>query len=210
MFMVIRRRWLRASSAGVDAANCIPTVRHETVYIRLARGDAMPSWTPNFDWITDHLAVGGSFRREQTERLTEHGIRAVVDLRNEDVDDERLLGRHGIELLHLPTQDMCGVAQEHLDRGVRFAVRHLDRGERVLVHCEHGIGRSAVLALCILVQRGRAPLEALDLLKDRRARIAPSPEQFACWSRWLEQHRRVHASVWQVPDLDDFKTIAYR
>jgi protein-tyrosine phosphatase len=93
---------------------------------------------------------------------------------------------------------------------VRFAARHLDRGERVLVHCEHGIGRSAVLALCILVQRGRAPLEALELLKDRRARIAPSPEQFACWSRWLGQHRRANSHVWEVPELDDFKAIAYR
>jgi protein-tyrosine phosphatase len=171
----------------------------------------MASWTPNFDWITDHLAVGGRFQPDQAKRLTrEHGIRAVVDLRNEDVDDARLLRRHGIALLHLPTQDMCGVDQEHLDRGVRFAARHLDCGERVLVHCEHGIGRSAVLALCILVQRGRAPLEALELLKDRRARIAPSPEQFACWSRWLEQHRRVHAPAWQVPEFDDFKAIAYR
>ncbi len=29
----------------------------------------MASWTPNFDWVTDHLAVGGSFHPRQTERL---------------------------------------------------------------------------------------------------------------------------------------------
>jgi protein-tyrosine phosphatase len=171
----------------------------------------MPSWQPNFDWITDHLAVGGSFPARQTERLLrEHGIVAVVDLRNEDVDDERLLRSHGIALLHLPTEDMCGVDLAHLDLGVEFAARHLDRGERVLVHCEHGIGRSAVLALCILVARGREPLAALELLKHRRERVSPSPEQFACWSSWLAARRRRVQCDWDLPDLDDCKAIAYR
>jgi len=171
----------------------------------------MSSWQPNFDWITDDLAVGGSFLAEQTERLTrEHRIRAVVDLRNEDVDDERLLRRHGITLLHLPTQDMCGVDRAHLDRGVVFATEHLDRGERVLVHCEHGIGRSAVLGLCVLVERGMAPLEALELMKSRRGGVSPSPEQFACWSDWLARRRRRGAVDWEVPEFDEFKAIAYR
>jgi len=171
----------------------------------------MSSWYPNFDWITEQLAVGGRFGSEQTERLTrEHGIRAVVDLRNEDVDDEQLLRRHGITLLHLPTEDMCGVDHAHLERGVAFASEHLDRGERVLVHCEHGIGRSAVLALCILVHRGHAPLDALELLKERRSRVSPSPEQFACWAGWLEHRQRSRPRDWQVPEFDEFKAIAYR
>jgi protein-tyrosine phosphatase len=166
---------------------------------------------PNFDWITDELAVGGCFDPKQTESLArEHGIRAVVDLRNEDVDDVLLLRRHGIALLHLPTEDMCGVDAAHLDEGVRFASSRLDRGERVLVHCQHGIGRSAVLALCVLVQRGHEPLRALSLMKDRRDRVSPSPAQFACWLQWLESHRPAHAASWTLPDFDAFKAIAYR
>jgi len=171
----------------------------------------MTDWQPNFDWITDSLAVGGRFPPEQTGSLArDHGIRAVVDLRGEDADDEVLLRRHGIALLHLPTEDMCGVDAAHLDAGVRFASSHLDRGERVLIHCQHGIGRSAVLALCVLVQRGQPPLEALALIKDRRALVSPSPAQFSCWSQWLESHRGTHGAAWDVPDFDAFKAIAYR
>jgi len=170
----------------------------------------MPS-TPNFDWITEKLAVGGCFAPEQTESLArDHGIGAVVDLRNEDIDDAHLLRRHGITLLHLPTEDMCGVDAEHLDEGVRFVCARLDRGERVLVHCQHGIGRSAVLALCVLVQRGQAPLQALGLMKDRRDRVSPSPSQFACWLAWLERHRAAHDLPWEPPDFDAFQRIAYR
>jgi predicted protein tyrosine phosphatase len=165
----------------------------------------------NFDWITDELAVGGCFAPEQAESLSrEHGIRAIVDLRSEDADDELLLRRHGITLLHLPTEDMCGVDAAHLDEGVRFASRHLDRGDRVLIHCQHGIGRSAVLALCVLVHRGQAPLPALALMKDRRALVSPSPAQFACWSQWLERHRSASDLAWDPPDFDAFKAIAYR
>jgi protein-tyrosine phosphatase len=171
----------------------------------------MSDWRPNFDWITDNLAVGGSFPARAATRLVgEHGIRAVIDLRSEEADDEALLRAHGIASLHLPTHDMCAIDRAHLDRGVEFAARHLDRSERVLVHCAHGIGRSALLALCILVDRDLAPLAALELLKDRRRRVCPTNEQLECWSAWLAAQRRRRPCDWEVPDLDDCKAIAHR
>ena len=171
----------------------------------------MTDWRPNFHWITAELAVGGSFPGEHVPRLAgEHGIGAVVDLRDEAKDDEQLLRRHGIALLHLPTVDMCGVDADHLESGVRFSSEQLDRGARVLIHCEHGIGRSAVLGLCVMVQRGHAPLQALALMKDRRALVSPSPDQFACWCGWLERHRRANDVPWAVPSFDEFAGIAYR
>ncbi|RYY92500.1 MAG: protein phosphatase [Comamonadaceae bacterium] len=169
------------------------------------------SWQPNFDWIHTQLAVGGSFPGEQAPQLAAaHGIRNVIDLREEDSDDEALLLANGIALLHLPTPDMCGVAPEHLDHGVRFACDALDRGERVLVHCEYGIGRSATLALCILVRQGHAPLDALRTMKARRALVSPSPVQFDCWHAWLERYRKATPVDWSPPHFDDFQLIAYR
>ena len=90
----------------------------------------MSAWRPNFHWITHELAVGGSFASEHVARLAdEHGIGAVVDLRNEDRDDEQLLRAHGITLLHLPTEDMCGVEAPHLAQGVALRLR-ADRPRR--------------------------------------------------------------------------------
>ena len=171
----------------------------------------MTDWHPDFHWITPEIAVGGSFPSEHVRRLAaEHGVGAVVDLRDEAKDDEQLLRRHGIALLHLPTVDMCGVDPGHLASGVAFSCEQIERGARVLVHCEHGIGRSAVLGLCVMVQRGHSPLQALGLMKDRRALVSPSPEQFACWCGWLERHRRAHDVAWSVPSFDQFANIAYR
>jgi protein-tyrosine phosphatase len=175
------------------------------------RQRTMTTWKPNFSWITRELAVGGSFPSERAEELASaHRIRAVVDLRNEAKDDETVLRRHGMTLLHLPTEDMCGVDAAHLDEGVAFASAALDRGERVLIHCEHGIGRSATLALCVMVFRGERPLDALEQMKSRRALVSPSPAQFACWSKWLARHRELQRAPWEVPDFDAFQAIAYR
>lgn len=159
----------------------------------------------DLSWITETLAIGGCFDCAASERLArEHGIGGVVDLRQEACDDVARLALHGIEHLHLPTEDHGPVTLEHLRAGVAFAGRVLDAGRRVLVHCQHGIGRSAVLALCVLVARGHAPLDALALAKSRRDLVSPSPSQYQAWASWLRAHR--HA----VPSFDEFAAIAYR
>jgi protein-tyrosine phosphatase len=173
--------------------------------------DAAETWQPNLTWITDRLAVGGSFPAEQAETLAKvHGIHTVVDLRTEACDDEAVLQRHNITFLHLPTDDHCGVSPAMLRDGVDFVNRHIDRGEPVLVHCEHGIGRSATLALCVLVSRGMEPLEALELAKSRRSLVSPSPAQFQAWTGWLRDWARDHPVSWRLPGFDAFKAIAYR
>ncbi len=156
-----------------------------------------------FSWITDELAVGGHVPGERTAELArEHGIAAVVDLREEARDDEHALRSHGIAFLHLPMPDSLGAPLALLSDGVDFARDYA--GKRVLIHCQHGIGRSALLALCVLVDRGMPPLAALSLAKDRRDQISPSPAQFEAWARWLR-----HAGH-PVPVFDDCAAIAYR
>ena len=164
----------------------------------------------NLSWITDHLAVGGSFRSDATEALVRDlGIAAIVDLRIEACDDVALIRQHGVLFLHLPTKDLCAVSQEMLSEGVGFVTPHLAAGERVLVHCEHGIGRSATLALCVLVAHGHDPLDALSLVKGRRSLVSPSPAQYEAWAAWLERFRRESDAAWEIPSFDAFASIAY-
>ena len=171
----------------------------------------MAQWQPNLSWITDTLAVGGSFPAERTRDLAEAlGVRAVIDLRVEACDEEEVLREHAIAFLRLPTEDHGAVSQPMLHNGVAFANRHLDRDERVLVHCEHGIGRSATLALCVLVSRGAAPLAALEEAKTRRALVSPSPAQYEAWRTWLTAWKQAHGAPWELPSFNAFKAIAYR
>jgi hypothetical protein len=162
-------------------------------------------------WITESLAIGGSFLASDASALAyDHGVDAVIDVRGESCDDRHGLAAHGIDFLHLPTPDFEAIRPRKLRRGVAFAAGHHLAGRRVFVHCTHGIGRSALLGLCVLVARGPAPLDALVLAKDLRERVSPSPMQFAGWVDWLARWRRDHDVAWSVPSFDEFQAIAYR
>jgi protein-tyrosine phosphatase len=155
-------------------------------------------------WITEDLAIGGAFLPTAIPVLArEHRIRAVVDLRAEQCDDRALLAGHQIRLLHLPTLDHHPIEDLMLARGIAFIAEQLVVGARVLVHCQYGIGRSVLLVLCALVERGMAPLDALTLAKQRRSCVSPSLAQYRAWSSWLEA-RGVAA-----PSFDDFARVAY-
>jgi hypothetical protein len=79
-----------------------------------------------------------------------------------------------------------------------------------VIHCEHGIGRSATLALCVLVASGHAPLDALELAKTQRPLVSPSPARYEAWVRWLARWRVAHRPAWDLPEFEAFKAIAYR
>lgn len=152
----------------------------------------------------DGLAVGGCFPAESASVLgVNFAIKAVVDMREEDCDDAHALARANVRFLHLPTPDLHPVSLEMLNRGVQFTGEHLDRNERVLIHCQHGIGRSAMLALCVMVDRGMEPLEALAQAKQRRMHVSPSPSQFEGWAAWMRAHGH------RPPPFEEFAAIAY-
>jgi predicted protein tyrosine phosphatase len=159
----------------------------------------------DFHWLTEELAVGAAFPMTDAQRLAaDHGIRAVIDLREEDCDDIELLRAAGIDFLHLPTTDQMSPPETLLERGVEFAREHIGRGNRVLIHCQGGIGRSPLLALCVLVELGFEPLDALAHAKDRREAVSPSFEQYEGWVRWLARRGK------KAPDYHSFGCIAYR
>jgi predicted protein tyrosine phosphatase len=162
-------------------------------------------------FIAPGLAVGARFPMEAAARLArEHGIGRVVDVRVEACDDEAVLRLHGIALLHLPTLDTRAISQAKLRDGVAFASAGLDRGERVLIHCQYGIGRSALLGLCVLVARGDSPLVALERAKRARPVVSPSPEQLEALAVFSTRVRAETGAEWPVPTFDELGAIAWR
>jgi Dual specificity phosphatase, catalytic domain len=161
----------------------------------------------NLSWVTPDLAVGGALPAGGATGLAEdQQIGAVIDVRAEACDDVSEMQAAGLRFLHLPTEDHAAVTQAMLDRGVGFARDAATAGLKLLIHCEHGIGRSALVALCVLADRGYAPLEALARAKAGRALVSPSPAQYEAWTLWL----RRRAADAEIPSFDAFAAIAYR
>lgn len=144
----------------------------------------------NLSWITAQLAVGGAPRRRDYRRLATMGVSAVIDAREEAVDDAAALARLGIELLHLPTTDRHGLSQEHLLEGVRWALERLADGRKVFVHCQHGVGRGPLLGAAILVGQGMSAPEALHVVRARRWQAAPNDRQIEALLAFEERWKR--------------------
>jgi hypothetical protein len=173
------------------------------------RADEGPD--PNFHWPLPDLAVGGRVLLEVAEALARRwGVRRVVDLRAEEQDDVELFRGHGVEVLHLPTPDMRPVEPALLWRGVRWVREGLGRGERVLVHCEYGIGRSVLLTACVLVSLGDAPCAALARIKGARAVACPAPDQLHALLDWAADWHRQANTPCPAATWDDLARIAYR
>lgn len=161
-------------------------------------------------FVAPGLAVGACFPMEGAARLAaDHGIARVVDVRVERCDDEAVLRLYGIRLLHLPTEDTRAISQTRLAHGVAFASEGLEVGERVLIHCQYGIGRSALLACCVLVNRGASPLEALEAAKRARPVISPSPEQLGALAEFSARVKAARGAPWEVPTIQALGVIAW-
>ncbi len=61
----------------------------------------------------------------------------------------------------------------------------LSSGKNVLIHCRQGIGRSGLIAVCLLIDSGLPLEEALRILSS--ARGLPVPET-AEQRQWLHRH----------------------
>ncbi|HEY7984074.1 MAG TPA: dual specificity protein phosphatase [Ktedonobacterales bacterium] len=128
----------------------------------------------NMSWITPQLAVGGRIHPEDIARLAKLGVTRVVDTRSEHCDDRAALAAHGIELLYLPTPDTFPLTLEQLAEGTEWIVAQIAAGERVLVHCEHGVGRSVLLTAAALVTGGMSAEDAIRLVQSGRWQAAPN------------------------------------
>lgn len=177
---VIYRRWTRI------AVRLFP---EDSWQARLATklGIPLPDRL-NMSWITPQLAVGGRILEADIPRLAKVGVTRVVDTRSEHMDDVAALGRYGIELLYLPTVDTAPLTLDQLTRGAEWVDAQLNAGQRVLIHCEHGVGRSVLLTAAALVGRGMSAHEAMRLIQRRRWQAAPNHRQM---QRLVEFERRV-------------------
>jgi protein-tyrosine phosphatase len=131
----------------------------------------------NMSWVTPQLAVGGRIRLEDIGAVARAGITHVVDTRSEHSDDAQALAKEHIELLYLPTRDTKPLTIEQMTQGARWVSARIQEGGRVLIHCEHGVGRSALLTTAVLVYDGMSADDALHLVQQKRWQAAPNHSQ---------------------------------
>jgi protein-tyrosine phosphatase len=146
---------------------------------------------PDLTFITNSLAVGGALRSDrQIGALPGLGITAVVDMRSESLDNVAELERLGIRFLHLPTKDWTPPTQEDLTTGTAWALDEMAHDGKVLLHCQHGVGRSVILGGAVLVKMGYDWQTALRLIREKRVGAAPHGDQVAALAEFAENQKK--------------------
>jgi len=90
------------------------------------------------------------------------------------------LGQAGIAWRHFPIVDFGTPAPDALPAWSPLSAEShaaLDQGEGVLLHCRGGLGRSGMIALRLMVERGEEPEAALARLRQIRPGAVETEEQ---------------------------------
>lgn len=154
---------------------------------RLRRGGGRSAGAPDYSWVTERLAVGRAM--PSPLEAVRAGFDAVIDVRAEaDREELHTYRGAGLDLLWLPVAEHQAPEVRQLAEAARWARDRLAAGDRLLIQCREGIGRSAAVALAILVAGGLPPQDAYTLLKRRRPVAGPSSRQLEAVLAFVQAH----------------------
>ena len=126
-----------------------------------------------FEGVPETLWLGGAptYPRDY-QFLVDHGIDAIVDIREERTSDLASYDEHGIQHTKLKVLDVTVPGPEILDAGVRWMQEQVAQGRSVLVHCAKGRGRSATLMAAYLMKAHGLSYEQAQALLAGKRRLA--------------------------------------
>jgi protein-tyrosine phosphatase len=143
---------------------------------------------------------GGDWLADEVEGWRDAGVQVVVSLLSEDEevelglpDEAHLVEANGLSFVSFPIEDYDVPSSE---RAVRELVNDLetplDQGKFVGIHCRAGVGRSSVVAACLLVSHG----EDVEISFQRisSARGVPVPDTVA-QREWVGDFARMSHGV---------------
>jgi protein-tyrosine phosphatase len=139
---------------------------------------------------------GGDWLEDEIRSLKSSGVDVVASLlEREEIEELDVAGEEsaceacGISYLSFPVCDFGVPPSRQAALGFARELRALvDEGRSVVIHCRQGIGRSSVIAACVLVVGGSSADDAFGRIEDARGRPVPdTPEQRAWVARLAEE-----------------------
>lgn len=133
----------------------------------------------NFSWLIEDEVAGmarpASYVKD-FEFLKENNIDAIVSLTKYPLQ-KSLIEEFGFEYIHLPINDFGVPTIEQIEAFIRFTNRLRKDNKRVLVHCDHGIGRTGTMLAIYLVKKGYNAKDAVSEVRRKRPGSIETVEQ---------------------------------
>lgn len=132
---------------------------------------------------------GGDWLKDDIAKWKEAGIDAVLSLltadeeRDLDLRDEGVeVGGQRMEFRSFPIPDrQVPRSEAKLAEELERVSRTLSTGKNFLVHCRQGIGRSGLVAACLLVKKGMSPGAAVEAVSAARGLPVPETTEQRDW-----------------------------
>jgi protein-tyrosine phosphatase len=132
---------------------------------------------------------GGDWLEDDIQSLRASGVHVLVSLLTREeameldlADEATCCGAAGIEFLSFPFADRSVPASASDALGlVRRLAGCLSGGKAVAIHCRQGVGRSALVAACVLMSLGEGPDAAFTRVATARGCTVPDTAEQRTW-----------------------------
>jgi protein-tyrosine phosphatase len=130
------------------------------------------------DWLPDEIASWRSSGVATVVSLLEEHEERDLDLKEERSEAEK----QGLKFVSFPIVDRdVPTSRDKFGDMLETLHRELAAGQNVVLHCRQGIGRTGLVAACLLVSDGLDPHEAIARLKAARGLEVPETAQQLRW-----------------------------
>jgi protein-tyrosine phosphatase len=141
------------------------------------------------DWLEDEMA---DWRRA--------GVDTVLSLLTQEEEQDlelkeeaRAAKARGMKFLALPIPDrQVPPSESEVSATLDRIDAELSAGKNVVVHCRQGVGRTGLIAACLLIAKGQTPTSAVDTLSAARGNPVPETDE---QRRWIDHYAAVLAGA---------------
>jgi protein-tyrosine phosphatase len=132
---------------------------------------------------------GGDWLPDEVAKWKRAGVGAVLSLLTTDEerdlnlrDESKEVRASGLDFLSFPIEDrQVPTSETQLGEALERLNRFLSSGKNVVVHCRQGIGRTGLVAACLLVKNGMSPGAAVEAVTAARGVATPETVEQRDW-----------------------------
>jgi protein-tyrosine phosphatase len=141
------------------------------------------------DWLEDEIKSWKQAGINTVLSLLEPAEEAELGLK----DEGPLVKRQGMKFRSLPIPDrQVPNSESELTATLEQIDADLSSGKNVVVHCRQGIGRTGLVAACLLITKGLGPDTAITSLVSARGIQIPETDQ---QRNWIDHYAAILASA---------------
>jgi protein-tyrosine phosphatase len=150
---------------------------------------------------------GGDWLEEELANWQRAGVDTVLSLltHEEEIDlgialEAAETEAKGMKFLSFPILDRQ-VPNSIIELSVTLTILdgELSAGRNVVLHCRQGIGRTGLVAACLLITKGFNPDEAVHLLSTARGIPIPETQEQLHWINQFRRPAKAHTQPSSMP-----------